>query len=277
MRFSRDRRGYEHTYVLHTSRGQGRQEPRILYWFRTPPHVRVGRAAIDEEAIRLLEGAHPDVQFEWSRMLKAQPPPAPLPEDHGGRRRRDRNRQDRGRPQAPVREQAAAIAEPEERPADPAAEPDVQPELEVEPEPLEPDFIEVGARSELLEPPEPRELREPSESLEPLEPQELSEPSEPREPRGQTALLDPAVLERLRTRHAELLTRINQRMADAVQRDVLRAEAERLNPETWVTPDEARTGLEHFERWFEAIRAQLPQPARRRRRGRRRGGGGREV
>lgn len=86
------------------------------------------------------------------------------------------------------------------------------------------------------------------------------------------SLLDSAVLEQLRIRHAELLTRINQRIADPVQRDVLRGEAERLNPETWVTPDEARTGLEHFEQWFEAIRAQLPQPNRRRRRPRRRGG-----
>jgi hypothetical protein len=81
-------------------------------------------------------------------------------------------------------------------------------------------------------------------------------------------------LERLRTRYAELMTRITQRIADPVQRDVLRAEAERLNPETWVTPEEARAGLEHFEQWFEAIRAQLPQPNRRRRRRRRRGGGG---
>jgi hypothetical protein len=94
---------------------------------------------------------------------------------------------------------------------------------------------------------------------------------QPAKPAG---LLDPAVLERLRTRHAELLTRINQRIADPVQRDVLRGETERLNPETWVTPEEARTGLEHFEQWFEAIRAQLPQPSRRRRRRRRRGGGG---
>ena len=257
MRFSRDRRGYEHTYVLHTSRGQGRQEPRILYWFRTPPHVRVGRAAIDEDAIRLLEGAHPDVQFEWSRMLKAQPPPAPLPEDQGGRRRRDRNRQDRGRSQEPRREAVAPVPEPEEiEPRQFApAEPDraVEPELELEPELLEP--------------------IEPLERIEPLEPMEPSEPVEPSEPR---ALLDPAILEQLRTRHAELLTRINQRIADPVQRDVLRGEAERLNPETWVTTEEARTGLEHFEQWFEAIRAQLPQPSYRRRRRRRRGGGGQQ-
>ena len=259
MRFSRDQRGYEHTYVLHTSRGQGRQEPRILYWFRTPPHVRVGRAAIDEEAIRLLEDAHPDVQFEWSRMLKAQPPPPPPPEDHG-RRRRDRGRPDRGRSQEPRRGPAPALAVPKPEPLEALPEETIpeeaiggeaEPEVAVEPE---------GALD--LEPDLERELElEP----EPVEPTERPEPVQ---------LLDSTVLERLRTRHAELLTRINQRIADPVQRDVLRGEAERLNPETWVTAEEARTGLEHFEQWFEAIRAQLPQPSRRRRRRRKRGGGG---
>lgn len=240
MRFSRDRRGYEHTYVLHASRGQGRPEPRILYWFRTPPHVRVGRAAIDEEAIRLLEDAHPDVQFEWSRMLKAQPPPPPPHEDQPRRRRQKGGRPERGRPQEPRREPGAVVAEPVP----------IEPES-AEPEPVEPEALEAERELEAELEPEP-------------------EPGEPRQP---LELLEPAVLERLRTRYAELLTRINQRITDPVQRDVLRGEAERLNPETWVTAEEARTGLEHFEQWFEAIRAQLPQPNRRRRRRRNRGGG----
>jgi hypothetical protein len=257
MRFSRDQRGYEHTYVLHTSRGQGRQEPRILYWFRTPPHVRVGRAAIDEEAIRLLEDAHPDVQFEWSRMLKAQPPPPPPPEEHG-RRRRERGRPDRGRSQEPRREPAAAIAVSQPEPLEAIPEDAIN--EEAIPEMAEPE-IAVGPDAEgALEP-----------DLEPELEQETVEPAERPEP---AQLLDPTVLERLRTRHAELLTRIHQRIADPVQRDVLRGEAERLNPETWVTPEEARTGLEYFEQWFEAIRAQLPQPTGWRRRRRRRGGGG---
>src|SRR5580765_3424990 len=51
-------------------RGKG---PRLLYWFRTPPGVRVGRAPIDEAAIRLLEQHNPDVQFDWTRILKDPP------------------------------------------------------------------------------------------------------------------------------------------------------------------------------------------------------------
>ena len=56
LRYSRDKRGYEHTYVLHGSRAGGR--PRILYWFRTPPHVVVGRDALDEEATKAIEVSH---------------------------------------------------------------------------------------------------------------------------------------------------------------------------------------------------------------------------
>jgi len=56
---------------VHTG-GRGRGK-RLLYWFRTPPAVRVGRAPIDETAIRLLEQHNPDVEFDWTRILKAAP------------------------------------------------------------------------------------------------------------------------------------------------------------------------------------------------------------
>jgi hypothetical protein len=277
MRFSRDRRGYEHTYVLHAARGQSRQEPRILYWFRTPPHVRVGRAAIDEEAIRLLEETHPDVSFEWSRMLKAQPPPAP-PADEFPRRRGKQRRPDEKKPQRPppatptqpVRVDEASAEIEAGAGIDTGVEAAVEAEGLVDLTQLEPDELQ-----EQLQAAEPAEALEASDTREVpagiLEPADAPEASRSREPAG---LLDPEVLERLRTRYAELLARISQRIPDPVQRDVLRGEAERLNPEMWVTPEEARNGLEHFEQWFEGIRSQLPAAAGHRRRRRRRGRGG---
>lgn len=72
LQVSHDRRGYEITYLMHPG-GPGAR-PRILYVFRTPPGVRVGRDAIDEEAIRELERCHPDVKFDWSRLLKPRAP-----------------------------------------------------------------------------------------------------------------------------------------------------------------------------------------------------------
>ena len=72
LRFARDRRGYEITYVEHTVRQRGKSRSRILYWFRTPPNVKVGRTALDEEAIRTIEQSNPDVPFDWAKMLKLQ-------------------------------------------------------------------------------------------------------------------------------------------------------------------------------------------------------------
>jgi hypothetical protein len=69
-------------------RRRGKTRPRILYWFRTPPGVRVGRAAIDEEAIRQIEVSNPGMEFDWPQILKGQegPPEAGEPP----RRPRDR-------------------------------------------------------------------------------------------------------------------------------------------------------------------------------------------
>lgn len=59
--------------------------------------MRVGRAPIDETAIRLLEQHNPDVEFDWTRILKA--PPAG--EGQGRRDSRDaRDRDQRGRREA---------------------------------------------------------------------------------------------------------------------------------------------------------------------------------
>jgi hypothetical protein len=70
VRFTRDRRGYENTFVVHRARSHG-DRPTILYWFRTPPDIRVGRSALDEEAIGALEAEYPGIRFDWSRLQAA--------------------------------------------------------------------------------------------------------------------------------------------------------------------------------------------------------------
>ncbi len=114
LRFSRDERGYEHTYVLHGLRTGSR--PRLLYWFRTPPNVNVGRLPLDEDAIRAIEGSNADLTFDWAKMLRVKPPPAPVrPDDAGGRRSHVRKDARRGRGRPAPRE--AAAGEPLEVPA----------------------------------------------------------------------------------------------------------------------------------------------------------------
>jgi hypothetical protein len=86
--------------VVHPTGRRGRRGSRILYWFRTPPGVRVGRGPLDEEAIRMLEAGNPEIEFDWTRILKGQPATEePEPDVRRDRRERprDQRRPDRDR------------------------------------------------------------------------------------------------------------------------------------------------------------------------------------
>jgi hypothetical protein len=86
LRVSRDKRGYEHFYLMQPpSRGKGR--PRVLYWFRTPPNVRIGRAPLDPEIQRALESQNPDIAFDWKAIARTPTPP-PMESEHWRERRR---------------------------------------------------------------------------------------------------------------------------------------------------------------------------------------------
>jgi hypothetical protein len=68
VRVSRDKRGYEHVYLFEVSNRRP-SKPRILYWFRTPPGVRVGREPFDEPVRRALEAQNPNVTFDWKKLI----------------------------------------------------------------------------------------------------------------------------------------------------------------------------------------------------------------
>jgi hypothetical protein len=65
LRVIRDKRGYETTYLMHLYREGHRQRSRILYVFRSPGGVRVGRPALDPEVLREIEAQYPDIVFDW--------------------------------------------------------------------------------------------------------------------------------------------------------------------------------------------------------------------
>ncbi len=91
LRFSRDSRGYEHFYLIQQSVRRGRSRSRLLYWFRTPPNVKVGRVPFDEEMRREIESRNPGVAFDWKRLLDTPiPPPAADVERWRERRREQR-------------------------------------------------------------------------------------------------------------------------------------------------------------------------------------------
>jgi hypothetical protein len=67
IRQTRDKRGFEHTLVLHTYHpsGGGPQRQRVLYMFCSPANLKVGRTALDAEVMEALEHTHPDLSFDW--------------------------------------------------------------------------------------------------------------------------------------------------------------------------------------------------------------------
>jgi hypothetical protein len=66
IRVTRDKRGYETTFVVHTYRSaKGAPETRVLYLFRSPAGISFGRRPLDDEARVALEHTHPDLSFDW--------------------------------------------------------------------------------------------------------------------------------------------------------------------------------------------------------------------
>jgi hypothetical protein len=90
LRFHRDRRGYEHFYLVEpTTTRRGKTRARVLYWFRSPPNVKVGREPFDEDVRRALEAQNPGVVFDWRKISETPIPSA------DAERWRERRRQER--------------------------------------------------------------------------------------------------------------------------------------------------------------------------------------
>jgi hypothetical protein len=109
---TRDRRGFENTFLLHADRPGDR--PRLLYWYRTAPGILLGRSPLDEDAIRTIEEQHPDIDFDWPAILALAE--VMTPEDEAPARppqsQRQQGRRPRGREQRPEQPLPASTREP---------------------------------------------------------------------------------------------------------------------------------------------------------------------
>jgi hypothetical protein len=136
LRLTADRRGFENTFLLHVP-APG-EAPRVLYWYRTAPGLRIGRPALDDAAMRTLEAQYPDIDFDWGYILdmgamtpveveapvpprrrKPQPPPPRATDEHGEDGPRDLSRgapaATRPGPSAPSADDAAPAVPPPDR------------------------------------------------------------------------------------------------------------------------------------------------------------------
>jgi hypothetical protein len=131
VRVSRDKRGYEHIYLVHAATRRGKPaRPRILYWYRTPPGVIVGREPFDPAVRRALEAQNPDVTFDWDKLVQMTAAP---PDVEPWRERRR------------VEREAKQARMAEERGVDEAAPPDVEAAV---PPPLARESSQAGARAD---------------------------------------------------------------------------------------------------------------------------------
>jgi hypothetical protein len=91
VRFSRDKRGYENLYLVEPVTRRGKSRNRILYWYRTPPGVKIGRLPFDDLVKQTLEAQYPNVSFDWQKLIDTPiPPPAPDVERWRERRRAEK-------------------------------------------------------------------------------------------------------------------------------------------------------------------------------------------
>ena len=88
LRVIRDKRGYETTYLMHWLRDGNRQRSRILYVFRTPGGVRVGRESLEPEVLREIESCYPEINFDWKTLLANQQLVESAPDTRRPRRRK---------------------------------------------------------------------------------------------------------------------------------------------------------------------------------------------
>jgi hypothetical protein len=63
-----------------------------------------------------------------------------------------------------------------------------------------------------------------------------------------------------------VIAALDRQVRDPSQREQLKREAGRLNPDAWSTPDEVRTGLEEYETVLGTVRAAIGPRRRKRRR-----------
>ena len=242
LRLTRDRRGFENTYLMHADRPGDR--PRILYWYRTAPGIVQGRAPLDEDAIRTIEDQHPDIEFDWPAILALSE--VMTPEEEGPAPQTQRKEKKR-----------AAFARENKR--EPRRDDRAEESAGVVEQPAESNPMESAYARE-----ESGELRRDVAGAALGRVGEPVEPSEAVEPRNRLVeeLAGREIGARLRARHAEIIGRIDDLDVDGSEKDTLFKRAEALDPELWMTPEAVLEGVRNADALFEKLKADLAYSSR---------------
>lgn len=235
VRVTRDQRGYENTFLLHSP--QPGQRPVILYWYRTAPGVRVGRRAFDEEAIRIIEERHPEIEFDWVHLIEEAetiPPEVERPVDRAAERRRRKARR---------AVSAAEEASPRGVPT-PGAESASEEPLDMPQTLPAPEMPKAAATGSAGAPTERGD-------------HVTEEPVSPRRSVLLEQLVGREIAGRLRARYRDLLDLVEQIGEEEAGRAAWEARIAPLDPDAWATPEEVLRGIDRADRAFETLKREL--------------------
>ena len=96
-----------------------RQRSRILYIFRTPGGVRVGRAPLEPEVLRHIQAHHPEIVFDWKAVLETRQVIDAAPEPRRPQARRQLEEDVAPAPVSAVQTESPQAARPPGTPARP--------------------------------------------------------------------------------------------------------------------------------------------------------------
>jgi hypothetical protein len=199
----------------------------------------LGRAALDEDAIRTIEEQHPDIDFDWPAiialsevMTPEDEAPAPRPQQQQ-QQRKDKKGRNRDHSREQVREEYKVIAEPGASP----------PESESAFAPQEPEALR----------------RDDRDDASPVA-------VEPAEPPSASALVDELagreIGARLRARYAEIVARIDTLDLDGAAREAWLTRAEAIDPDAWESPEAVLHGVSNADAVFETLKTELGHSSR---------------
>jgi hypothetical protein len=238
----------------------------------------VGRAALDEDAIRRIEEQNPFIEFDWSRILKGQGAPQES-RQAGENRRRESNQPRHGAPRPQQQPSATAPPSTFASAAPPASsasaiEPDAQ---ELQDVVLDAGDAAIADFEEAVSSPQAADRAADEDAA-----GEHSAPVDetwavaildavavdPEVPIPAHARLGPEGVARLRARYRDTIVQIGESVADPIRRDELKAKADLISPDLWTTDEEVLQGLEKYETVLASLRDVVGRRRRRRRGGR---------
>jgi hypothetical protein len=255
LRVIRDKRGYETTYLMHWYREGTRQRSRILYVFRSPGGVRVGRESLEPEILRDIEANYPDIAFDWKAVLDNKQIVETAPEMRRPRKRRRSEEEGSAEPGSPKPHPSASAR---------ASLSGVEGHSDEGGRRSHPSTSARGALSDVEgQGAEGGSKPHRAEGGPTPHGAEGGRPAIPSAIEGATPDEQTAFLARW---YPIVRDRIPQRTADPARREALLALAERMNPTAWTDADQIVAGLQQAGEALERLSRVF---ARRRRRSRR--------